>query len=126
MSKQSENLKAYLNKKGIRNKDIAEILGVKAPTASNILSGRDTIGLPRCKKLGEALGFDPVIFYADGEIVEIQEGKRIITHAENSTITQGDNSPINIVADNAALEAENKRLRQEVEWLRSMLENREK
>lgn len=126
MSKQSEALRQYFFMKGIRNKDIAEALGINPASVSNMLSGHDSFGYARAHQLQELYGIDATALMKDGEIVEIQDGKRIIHHAENSTITQGDNSPINIVADNSALKAENERLRAEVEWLRSMLEKREK
>lgn len=47
MSKQSEEMRRYFTLNGIKNKEIAEALGMNATCASNMLSGRDNIGAGR-------------------------------------------------------------------------------
>lgn len=124
-SAQSKAFKDYIDAHAIKQCDLAKLLGVTPATISNIISGRFGISKEIATRLHELYGMN-TIFLMTGKGQLFPDSGRKMENITNSTITQGDNSPINIVADNSALKAENERLRAEVEWLRSMLEKREK
>lgn len=51
-------MRSYFARKGIKNKDIAERLGISPAAASNMLAGRDPMGKQRAFALHDAYGFD--------------------------------------------------------------------
>ena len=55
---QAAEMRSYFARKGIKNKDIAEALGLSAASVSNMLAGRDPMGKQRAQALHEAYGFD--------------------------------------------------------------------
>lgn len=123
MSIQSEELRRYFALNGIKNTYIQEVTGLSSGSVSNILSGRYKMSATTASALSKRFGFD-ITFLLTGQGTlfppRISE-PRTITAPVSGNVTQGDNSPINIAADIAALQAENARLRDEVSWLRSEL-----
>lgn len=118
MSKQSDEMARYFAQNGIKNRQIAEKLGISEQTVSNMLKGRDSLGGKRCAQLAEAYGFDmQYLVTGKGSLFPSQS-------VENGAIVNGGrvSGGINVTATNAALQAENERLRNEVEWLRGLLE----
>jgi len=120
MSKQSDEMAKYFASKGIRNRQVGEILSMSDSAVSNMLKGRDSIGKKRCAQLSEAFGFN-FHFLATGEGALFTSGG--IQSVGNGAIVNGGKveGGINVTATNAALQAENERLRNEVEWLREQL-----
>lgn len=51
-------MRSYFARKGIKNKDIAERLGISPAAVSNMLAGRDPMGKQRAFALHDAYGFD--------------------------------------------------------------------
>lgn len=117
MSKQTEEMAKYFASHGIKNRQIAERLGLTDQTISNMLKGRDSLGKKRCAQLAEAYGFDlNFLITGEGSLFPTQS-------VGNGAIVNGGKveGGINVTATNAALQAENERLRNEVEWLREQL-----
>lgn len=106
---------------GMSHTEIAEAIGISRPAVSNILNGKYAIGKNIAKRMHDVYGFD-IAFLLTGE-GSLFPASRSVNDARNSTITQGDNSPINITATASALQAENDALRRENEWLRGMVES---
>lgn len=123
MSKQSEEVRKYFIINHIKQVEVAEKINLDKTTLSNILAGRRKFNEEIATALADAYGFDVAYLLTGRGSLVPSRPSRSAGDINNSTVTQGDNSPINIVADNAALEAENQRLREEVKWLRQMLEN---
>jgi len=122
MSRQAEAVKQYFFANGIKQADITEKIGAEQSTVSNLLAGRRPFNRKWSQKLHDAYGFSiPFLMLGVGELFD--HPSRTVHEVSNSTITQGDNSPINITADNAALQAENETLKKENEWLRGMVES---
>lgn len=123
MATNYQALKDYFYRNNIRQVDIVEKTGIDKATVSNFLAGRRPLGRENARRLADTFGLSlAFVLTGEGDIFPPQSS-RSAGDISNSAVTQGDNSPINIVADNAALEAENQRLREEVKWLRQMLEN---
>ena len=118
MSKQSDELARYFAANGIKNRQIAEKLGLSDQVISNLLKGRDSLGKKRCVQLVDAYGFD-LNFLITGEGSLFPSSQSV----GNGAIVNGGKveGGINVTATNAALQAENERLRDEVEWLRGQL-----
>lgn len=76
MSKQSEALAKYFSSHGIKNKDIAEKLGISASAVCNMLAGRDSIGRARSIQLSDAYGFS-LRFLVNGSGELFEEGPSI-------------------------------------------------
>lgn len=55
---QAEEMRKYFALNNIKNKDIAEMLNVSPAAISNMLAGRDSIGMQRAFALHDAYGFD--------------------------------------------------------------------
>lgn len=55
---QAAEMRSYFARKGIKNKDIAERLGISPAAVSNMLAGRDPMGKQRAFALHDAYGFD--------------------------------------------------------------------
>ena len=51
-------MRSFFARKGIKNKDIAETLGLSPAAISNMLAGRDPMGKQRAFALRDAYGFD--------------------------------------------------------------------
>lgn len=121
MSKQSDEMANYFASHGIRNRQIAEKLGLSDQIISNILKGRDSLGKKRCTQFADAYGFD-LHFLLTGEGTLLSPSQKV----ENGAIVNGGRveGGINVTATNAALQAENERLRNEVEWLRQQLSSK--
>lgn len=119
MSKQSDEMAKYFASNGIRNRQIAERLGLTDQIISNMLKGRDSLGKKRCAQLADAYGFD-LNFLITGEGSLFPASSQTVG---NGAIVNGGKveGGINVTATNAALQAENERLRNEVEWLRQQL-----
>lgn len=119
MSRQSDAIRDYIATHTIKQKDIAEALGVSESTLSSILAGRYNISKANASKLANLYGFS-LRFLLTGE-GEPFPASRVVSAPVSGIVTQGDNSPVNTDAVNASLRAENERLRNEVEWLRGQL-----
>ncbi len=55
----SAKIKERMNSLGVKQKDIASILGVKAPTVSQKINGVRPMDLDEAKKLANFLNIDP-------------------------------------------------------------------
>ncbi len=51
-------MRSFFARNGIKNKEIAEKLGISAAGVSNLLAGRDPLGKQRAQALHDAYGFD--------------------------------------------------------------------
>lgn len=60
-------LKNHLKKRGIKQNDLAKMLGVTHPVISNIVNGRDRLGTQSAIKWGELLDLDPLWLMTQGE-----------------------------------------------------------
>lgn len=60
-------LKKILRTRQIRQKELADMVGVMPTTISNILNGRDRLGKKQAIRWGEALGIDPLWLMTQGE-----------------------------------------------------------
>ena len=60
-------LKNHLKKRGIKQNDLAKMLGVTHPVISNIVNGRDRLGTQSAIKWGELLDIDPLWLMTQGE-----------------------------------------------------------
>ena len=60
-------LKKILRLKGIKQKELADMIGVAPPTISNIINGRDTLGKKQAIDWGDALNIDPLWLMTQGE-----------------------------------------------------------
>lgn len=97
MSKQSDELRKYFDKHGIKQREICEATGSSHSTVSNILSGRFGISKDMAHTLAKVYGFD-VIFLLSGEgELFPPHGIRIAPHHNTNT---GDGAgAINVNAD---------------------------
>ena len=139
MSIQSEAMKRYFALNGIKNRDIAEAMGVTPSNVSNMLAGRDSLGRGRAQQLHDVFGFN-VHFLLTGEGDLLAPDPPAATHIEASqnggshnrqTVTVG--QPDDVITLRAQLEAakaqiialkeENFRLWQMVEKLTKTSEN---
>lgn len=122
MSTQSEAIRRYMAARGLRQTDVAEVMGVAKQTVCNILSGRYPLSKDNALKLSKAYGFD-VAFLLTGEGSLLPSSTQSVGQGAilNGGTVQGG---INIGAQNAALIAENERLRDEVAWLREQLQKK--
>lgn len=121
MSRQSDALRDYIKINRIKQIELAELLGISQTTVSNLLSGRYTMSNEHCEKLAERYGFD-LLFLLTGKGELFAEAKPARSDNENNDkaeAKEGDNFRLRI--ENIRLSAENAQLRQELEWLRSMV-----
>lgn len=118
MSNQSNAIRLYFVEKGVKNIEVAELLGTSTATVSNMLAGRFAISKDNAAKLSDAYGFD-LNFLLTGKGTLFPPTQSV----GNGAIVNGGKveGGINVTATNAALQAENERLRNEVEWLREQL-----
>ena len=63
----TEKLRFYLKSKNIKQKELAEKVGVSAVTINNLLNGRDNFGAKAAAKWAEVLGLNPLWLLTQGE-----------------------------------------------------------
>lgn len=63
----SQELKKILRSKEIKQKELADRLGVAPPTVSNIINGRDRLGKKQAIEWGRVLEVDPLWLMTQGE-----------------------------------------------------------
>lgn len=63
----SQELKKILRSKGIKQKELADRLGVVPPTISNIINGRDRMGKKQAIEWARVLDIDPIWLLTQGE-----------------------------------------------------------
>lgn len=102
MSRQSDALRTFFDSHGIRQRDIAEKLGLHEGTVSSILSGRYGISKGTAAKLAQEFGFN-MMFLMTGE-GELEEPEGQIRFRKVAPTGDAD-----------ALRAENAELRQQLE-----------
>lgn len=118
MSKQSAELRRYCELHGIKNKFLEEKLNLSSGAVSSILSGRYGISKENAVALSELFGFSiPFLLSGEGELFPVSQSVGTGAIVNGGRVEGG----INVTATNAALQAENERLRNEVEWLRQQL-----
>ena len=119
----AQAVKDFIDSHAIKQCELAEKLDVTPATVSNFLSGKFDIGKSLAAKLHKVYGMNTIfLMTGEGELME-PENRQSVGTVSHSTVIQGNHSPITITDPaTAALEAENQRLKAEVEWLRSMLE----
>lgn len=120
----AQALKDFIDSHAIKQCELAEILGITPAAISNILSGRYDISKNIAAQLHKVYGMNTMfLMTGEGDLLKPLNSQSIGA-VNNSTVIQENHSPISISDPTAAaLEAENKRLREEVKWLRQMLEN---
>ena len=120
----AQALKDFIDSHAIKQCELAEILGITPAAISNILSGRYDISKNIASQLHKVYGMNTMfLMTGEGDLLKPLNSQSIGA-VNNSTVIQENHSPISISDPTAAaLEAENKRLREEVKWLRQMLEN---
>ena len=67
IEKFTEKLRFYLKSKNIKQKDLADMVGVSAVTINNLLNGRDKFGARAAAKWSDALGLNPLWLLTQGE-----------------------------------------------------------
>jgi transcriptional regulator with XRE-family HTH domain len=96
MSKQTDALRAYFDARGIKQRDLADKLGLHEGTVSSILSGRYGISKGTAAKLAQAFGFN-LLFLTTGQGELIDE--RNARHSAPETTRSADA----LLAENAEL-----------------------
>lgn len=81
----TEKLRFFIKSKNIKQKELADMVGVSAVTISNLLSGRDNFGAKAAAKWSEALGLNPLWLLTQGE-----KGEMLIAPAATPAITSTD------------------------------------
>ena len=81
----TEKLRFYLKSQNIKQKELAEMVGVSAVTVNNLLNGRDNFGAKAAAKWSQVLGLNPLWLLTQGEQGEMMLNKQpIITTALSS------------------------------------------
>ena len=62
----SWDIKVYLKNKGVKQKELAEKLGVSHSVISNVINGRDILGKQAAMRWSDALGIDPLWLMTQG------------------------------------------------------------
>jgi len=76
MSIQTEAMKRYFALNGIRNRDIADAMGVAPSNVSNMLAGRDSMGRARAQQLHDVFGFNVhFLLTGEGDLLSPEEPK---------------------------------------------------
>lgn len=63
----TEKLRFYLKSQNIKQKELAEMVGVSAVTVNNLLNGRDNFGAKAAAKWSQVLGLNPLWLLTQGE-----------------------------------------------------------
>lgn len=118
----AEELRRYFALNGTKNTYLMEVTGLSSGSISNVLKGKQGMSAEVSSKLAARFGFDlQFLLTGQGSLFPPRIAQpRTINAPVTGNVTQGDNSPINLAADIAALQAENERLRNEVEFLREL------
>lgn len=111
MSIQSDAMKRYFALNGIRNRDIADAMGVAPSNASNMLAGRDNIGRLRAMQLHDVFGFNVhFLLTGEGDLLAPEDPKTTFVEARQTggshnsqTVTVG--QPDDVLTLRAQLEA---------------------
>ncbi len=125
-------MKRYFALQGIRNRDIADAMGVSASNVSNMLNGRDSLGRARAQQLHDMFGFNiHFLLTGEGDLLAPDSGAAVVQqnggHHNEQTVTvsaTGDAATLRaqLEASKAqiqALKEENFRLWQMVEKMTS-------
>lgn len=138
MSIQSEAMKRYFALQGIKNRDVAEAMGITPSNVSNMLAGRDSLGRARAQLLHDTFGFNiHFLLTGEGDLLAPDPQAPHIEASQNGgshnrqTVTVGQSNDIITLraqfeaakAQNQALKEENFRLWQMVEKLTKTSEN---
>lgn len=104
MSAQSDAVRAYITKHGIKQKHLAEICEVTPATMSSILAGRYPISREVALRLTEKFGFDiHFLLTGQGELFPIPGATfRRINQPNNSGQIVNGSGAISIASDSAA------------------------
>ena len=63
----TEKLRFFLKSKNIKQKELANMVGVSAVTINNLLNGRDNFGAKAASKWSQVLGLNPLWLLTQGE-----------------------------------------------------------
>ncbi|MBR5118894.1 MAG: helix-turn-helix transcriptional regulator [Muribaculaceae bacterium] len=88
----TEKLRFFLKSKNIKQKELADMVGVSAVTISNLLSGRDNFGAKAAAKWSEVLGLNPLWLLTHGN-----KGEMIIEDKAPSIVSTPQNDDIIMV-----------------------------
>lgn len=102
MSRQADALRLFFDAHGIKQRDVAERLGLHEGTVSSILSGRYGISKETAAKMAQVFGFN-IMFLMTGE-------GELESNGEQLRFRKAPPS-----SDSEALRAENAELRQQLE-----------
>lgn len=106
----AEELQKYFKIIGLRQKEVAEKVGISKSHASNLLSGRDRFGYISAHKFADAFPDLNVGYLVNGEGALINGSSHRIGSISNSShIVNG-----SVSGDQLALEEENRRLKEEL------------
>lgn len=110
MSIQTEAMKRYFALNGIRNRDIAEAMGVAPSNVSNMLAGRDSMGRARAQQLHDVFGFNiHFLLTGKGDLLAPEDPKTTFVDARQNgshnkqTVTVGQTD--DVITLRAQLEA---------------------
>jgi transcriptional regulator with XRE-family HTH domain len=92
----NEQLRKKRLEKGLQQKDMASALKISPPAYSKIESGQTRVNIELAQKIAEILEIS---------LAELVEGK-----PSNYEIKNGDNSPLNLAAENSTLIMQNDKL----------------
>jgi len=112
MSKQSDELRKYFDKYGIKQREICEATGSSHSTISNILSGRFGISKDMAHKFAKIYGFD-VSFLLSGEGSLLPQGG--VRIAQHHNTNNGDGAGAINLGGDAALRQQVADLQRELE-----------
>lgn len=81
----TEKLRFYLKSQNIKQKELAEQVGVSAVTINNLLNGRDKFGAKAAAKWSQILGLNPLWLLTQGE-----QGEMMLDTAPPTTTAKAD------------------------------------
>lgn len=93
----TEKLRFYIKSKNIKQKELADKVGVSAVTVSNLLNGRDNFGAKAAAKWSEVLGLNPLWLLTQGE-----KGEMTLDPSLNTPHTDAEIINIPILSPDAA------------------------
>jgi transcriptional regulator with XRE-family HTH domain len=107
MSIQSEAMKRYFALNGIRNRDIAEALGVAPSNVSNMLAGRDSLGRARAQTLHDAFGFNVhFLMTGEGDLLAPDEPKPTVRIEQNGGAHSSQTANVGASEDTVTMRAQ--------------------